>query len=76
MKVGFIGLGQMGTGMALNLIRAGHEVTVYNRTPSKTQPLVEQGARAADSVGDACGGDALITMLADDRAVEDVVFAQ
>ena len=76
MKVGFIGLGNMGSGMGLNLLRAGHEVTVYNRTPSKLQPLVEQGARAAASIRDACDGDAIITMLADDRAVEDVVFAR
>jgi 3-hydroxyisobutyrate dehydrogenase-like beta-hydroxyacid dehydrogenase len=42
MKVGFIGLGNMGSGMAANLLKAGHEVTVYNRTPSKVQALVEQ----------------------------------
>jgi 3-hydroxyisobutyrate dehydrogenase-like beta-hydroxyacid dehydrogenase len=45
MKVGFIGLGNMGSGMAANLIKAGHEVTVYNRTPRKAQKLVEEGAR-------------------------------
>lgn len=75
MKVGFIGLGQMGNGMAANLLRAGHEVTVYNRTPSKAQRLVEQGARLAVRIADACRGDAVITMLADDAALESVVFA-
>ena len=74
MKVGFIGLGQMGSGMVANLLRAGHEVTIYNRTPSKAQRLVEQGARAASEVADACRGDAVVTMLADDGAVESVVF--
>jgi len=74
MKAGFIGLGRMGAGMAANLVRAGHEVTVYNRTPSKMQVLVEQGARAAARVADACQGDAVVTMLADDGAVEGVVF--
>jgi 3-hydroxyisobutyrate dehydrogenase-like beta-hydroxyacid dehydrogenase len=74
MKVGFIGLGRMGAGMAANLVKAGHEVTVYNRTPSKLQALVERGARAAARVVDACQGDAVITMLADDNAVEGVVF--
>ena len=74
MKVGFIGLGRMGAGMAANLVRAGHEVTVYNRTGSKVQALVEQGARAAARVADACQGDAVVTMLADDAAVEGVVF--
>ena len=74
MKVGFIGLGRMGAGMAANLVQAGHEVTVYNRTPGKMQPLVERGARAATRVSDACRGDAVLTMLADDSAVEGVVF--
>src|SRR6476660_3405118 len=74
MKVGFIGLGRMGTGMAANLLRAGHEVTVYNRTPDRAQALVAQGARAATRVADACRGDAVITMLADDAAVEGVTF--
>src|SRR5919204_3804850 len=76
MKVGFIGLGRMGTGMAANLLRAGHEVTVYNRTPGKAQALVGQGASPAAGVADACRGDAVITMLADDGAVEGVVFAE
>ncbi len=47
MKVGLIGLGNMGSGMAENLLKAGHEVVVHNRTPSKAQKLVEQGARYA-----------------------------
>ncbi|HYA04192.1 MAG TPA: NAD(P)-binding domain-containing protein, partial [Syntrophobacteria bacterium] len=74
MKVGFIGLGRMGAGMAANLLKAGHEVTVYNRTPGKRQALVEQGAHAAARVAEACQGDAVITMLADDDALESVVF--
>ena len=74
MKVGFIGLGRMGAGMAGSLLRAGHEVTVYNRTPSKGQGLIEQGASAAAEVADACRGDAAMTMLADDDALESVVF--
>src|SRR5246127_257591 len=76
MKVGFIGLGHMGIGMAASLLRAGHEVTVYNRTPGKAQALVAQGARAAAGVADACGGDAVVTMLADDDAVEGAVFGE
>ena len=76
MKVGFIGLGHMGAGMAANLLRAGHEVTVYNRTPGRARALVEQGAHAAAQVADACRGDAVITMLADDGAVEGVVFGE
>lgn len=74
MQVGFIGLGNMGTGMAANLIKAGHAVTVYNRSAGKAQALVSQGATAARDVRDACQGEAVITMLADDNAVEDLVF--
>src|SRR4029077_2198129 len=69
-------LGQMGTGMVANLLRAGHEVTIYNRTPSKAQRLVEQGAQVAPDVADACRGEAVVTMLADDGAVESVVFGE
>jgi 3-hydroxyisobutyrate dehydrogenase-like beta-hydroxyacid dehydrogenase len=75
MKVGFIGLGHMGSGMAASLLRAGFEVTVYNRNPDRAKPLVEQGARAAAQVADACHGDVVITMLADDAAVEGVAFS-
>jgi 3-hydroxyisobutyrate dehydrogenase-like beta-hydroxyacid dehydrogenase len=76
MKVGFIGLGHMGNAMASRLVQAGHEVTVYNRTLSKAQPLVVQGAHLATRVADACQGDVVITMLADDDAVEKVVLGQ
>ena len=74
MKLGFIGLGRMGAGMAANLIEAGHEVSVYNRTPDRRAALIERGALAASSIAAACRGDAVITMLADDHAVESVVF--
>jgi 3-hydroxyisobutyrate dehydrogenase-like beta-hydroxyacid dehydrogenase len=76
MDIGFIGLGKMGHGMAANLVTAGHTVTVYNRTPAKAEALAHQGARAAHSVAEACGGEVLITMLADDAAVEEVVFGE
>jgi 3-hydroxyisobutyrate dehydrogenase-like beta-hydroxyacid dehydrogenase len=74
MKVGFIGLGQMGFGMAASLLKAGHEVTVYNRTPSKADGLVKKGAVVAKRISDACAGDAVFTMLANDAAVESVVY--
>ncbi len=76
MKIGFIGLGQMGAGMAQSLLRAGHDVTVYNRTADKTRPLVEKGARAAIRVADACDGAVVFTMLAEDSAVESVTFGE
>jgi 3-hydroxyisobutyrate dehydrogenase-like beta-hydroxyacid dehydrogenase len=74
MNVGFIGLGHMGTPMALNLLKAGHRVTVYNRTRAKTQALASNGAQVAERIADACHGDVLVTMLSDDVAVEGVVF--
>jgi 3-hydroxyisobutyrate dehydrogenase-like beta-hydroxyacid dehydrogenase len=74
MNIGFIGLGRMGVGMALNLLKVGHHLTVYNRTPAKAEALIGQGAMAANSIADACRGDAVITMLANDEAVENVVL--
>ena len=76
MDVGFIGLGHMGSGMVASLLRARHEVTVYNRTRAKAEPLVAQGAKLAGSVADACRGSAVITMLADDDAMDSVVFGE
>src|SRR5271163_287665 len=68
MKVGFVGLGHMGSGMAASLLKAGHEVIVYNRTRAKAELLIAQGARVVDSVAGACRESAVITMLADDDA--------
>ena len=76
MKVGFVGLGQMGSGMAASLLKAGHEVIVYNRTPAKAEPLIAKGARAVASIADACREGAVITMLANDNAVEGVVLGK
>jgi 3-hydroxyisobutyrate dehydrogenase-like beta-hydroxyacid dehydrogenase len=76
MKVGFIGLGNMGGAMAARLLAAGHELTVYNRSADKTRPLVALGARLATRVAEACHGDAVITMLANDEALERTAFDQ
>jgi len=76
MKIGFIGLGRMGSAMAANLVKAGHDVTVFNRSPEKRRALLELGAHEADSVADACHGQVIITMLADDTAVADVAFSK
>ena len=74
MKVGFIGLGQMGHAMAGNLLKAGHELTVWNRSPEKAKDLLGRGARWAESPGQAADGDVVMTMLADDHALEAVVY--
>jgi 3-hydroxyisobutyrate dehydrogenase-like beta-hydroxyacid dehydrogenase len=73
-KIGFIGLGNMGAAMARNLLKAGHEVTVWNRSPDKADALVEAGASRAASPAEAAAGEVVHTMLADDRAVEAVTF--
>jgi len=76
MKVGFIGLGNMGSAIARNLIKAGHDLTVYNRTRSRAEALASLGARiAATPTEAAADAKVLITMLADDTAVEDVIFS-
>jgi len=74
MKLGFIGLGHMGSAMAANLLVAGHDLTVYNRTKAKAAPLVKRGAHLADTPGATARGEVVITMLADDHAVDEAVF--
>lgn len=74
MRIGLIGLGQMGTGIAANLLKAGHELTVYNRTRAKAEAFASEGAKVADHIADACRGDAVITMLSNDDAVESAVY--
>ena len=74
MKIGFIGLGNMGAGMAANLLTAGHEVTAYNRSQDKVAALAEKGAKPAKTVAETCDGDIVITMLANDEAVSAVAF--
>jgi 3-hydroxyisobutyrate dehydrogenase-like beta-hydroxyacid dehydrogenase len=75
MKIAFIGLGSMGLPMATNLLKAGHELIMYNRTRERAESLGKQGARVAGSPREAAAGvEVLITMLADDAAVEAVLF--
>jgi 3-hydroxyisobutyrate dehydrogenase-like beta-hydroxyacid dehydrogenase len=74
MKVGFIGLGRMGAAMAQNLVTAGHEVTVWNRSPDKAGPLVAAGATLAASPVEAAQGEVVMSMLADDHALAAVTF--
>ncbi len=74
MKVGFIGLGRMGSAMARRLVDAKHDVGVYNRSADKLKPLTDAGAKALDSIKAAANyGAAVFTMLADDAALLEVV---
>lgn len=72
MKVGFIGLGAMGSAMASNLLAAGHAVTVWNRSAAATEPLASLGARVASTPERAVLGEAVCSMLANDQAVRAV----
>ena len=74
MDVGFIGLGNMGSAMARNLLKAGHRATVYNRSRGKAEALAADGAKVAKSPVEAWRNPAVITMLAEDAAVEALVF--
>lgn len=74
MKVGFIGLGAMGSAMASNLVAAGHAVTVWNRSEAATAPLASLGAKVAKTPDRAAQGEVLCSMLANDQAVREVIL--
>jgi len=74
MKLGFIGLGHMGAAMAANLLGAGHDVTVFNRSHGKASSLIQLGAHEAANVAEACNAAVVITMLADDDAAAGIVL--
>jgi 3-hydroxyisobutyrate dehydrogenase-like beta-hydroxyacid dehydrogenase len=76
MKAALIGLGNMGSGIAKSLLRAGHQVTVYNRTRSRAEALLPHGAMVAGSVAEACRDEVVFTMVADDAALEAFVFGE
>jgi len=75
MKIGFIGLGRMGGHVAANLLKAGHSVTVWNRSQGPVRELVAKGAIAATSPEDALQGDAVFSMLANDAVMREVGLA-
>jgi len=75
MNVGFAGLGQMGIEIARNLIKAGNQVTVFNRTRGRAEKLAGEGARIAETPIALAEAPIVITMLADDHAVEDIMFS-
>jgi 3-hydroxyisobutyrate dehydrogenase-like beta-hydroxyacid dehydrogenase len=74
MDVGLIGLGGMGTGMAKSLLRAGHRLTVFNRTRARAEALRADGATVAMTIADACRAGIVMTMVADDAALESQVY--
>jgi 3-hydroxyisobutyrate dehydrogenase-like beta-hydroxyacid dehydrogenase len=74
MKIGFIGLGNMGAAIAENLLKGGHAVTAWNRSPAPVAALAAKGATAAASAEATLGGDVLFSMLASDAAMQAVGF--
>ncbi len=74
MDVGFVGLGAMGSGMAANLVRAGHNVRVWNRSKGAAEQLAVQGAVAVANAADAARVPVLFSMLSDDAAVRAAVI--
>jgi 3-hydroxyisobutyrate dehydrogenase-like beta-hydroxyacid dehydrogenase len=74
-SIAFLGIGRMGAPMAGRVLGAGHDLTVWNRTPDRMQPLLAGGARAASTPAEAAAGaEIVLTMLATPRAVEEVIF--
>ena len=73
-KIGFIGIGLMGLPMSKNIVKAGYNLTVFNRSKNKAEPLKEFGAKISNTLKDAVdGSDIVITMLTDDTAVDAVM---
>lgn len=74
MDVSVVGLGRMGAGIARSLLRAGHHVTVFNRSADRAEALRPFGASLAPTLADACRSEVVCTMLADDAALENFAF--
>ena len=75
MKVGFVGLGRMGQGMARRILGAGHELCVFDMVAAQTAPFGAAGARVASSIADLCSGrDVVVTMLVEDKAIIEVAL--
>ena len=75
MKIGFIGLGRMGHHVAANLLKAGHQVTLWNRSQAPVQALIAKGAAAANSPEEAVQGDAVFSMLSNDQVMREMGLA-
>jgi 3-hydroxyisobutyrate dehydrogenase-like beta-hydroxyacid dehydrogenase len=76
-KIAYLGLGTMGSGMASNLLKAGYQLAVWDRTTAKCEPFARKGARVAQTPADAVrGADLVMYSLSDDAAVEKIVTGQ
>lgn len=75
-SIGWVGIGRMGYPMAERLVKAGHDVRVWNRTRAKAEPLAEIGAKLADSLGDLADVDVLFTMVSTGKVLNEVLFGE
>ncbi|HSN40156.1 MAG TPA: NAD(P)-binding domain-containing protein, partial [Burkholderiales bacterium] len=73
-KLGWIGIGRMGYAMAERLAKAGCDISVWNRTRSKAEPLAKSGARVVDALTDLAGCDIVFTMVSTGKDVKEVLF--
>ena len=74
--LGWLGTGRMGAAMAARLLKAGHPVTVWNRTAAKAQALAEHGATVAGSIAELAGQDIVFVMVSTPRDLEEVVLGE
>ena len=74
MKVGFVGLGRMGQGMAHRILGAGHELTVFDVVPAATAPFAQAGARVAPTIRDLAGSEVVVSMLVEDSIIRNVAL--
>ena len=73
-KIGWIGLGRMGVPMAERLLKAGHDVTVWNRTRAKAEPLAKSGGKIADKLSDLAGLDVVFSIVSTGKDLDEVYF--
>ena len=75
-KIGWIGMGRMGFPMAERLLKAGHDVSIWNRTRAKAEPLAKSGGKIVDKPSDLAGLDVVFSIVAEGKDVEQVYYGQ
>ena len=75
-KIGWIGMGRMGFPMAERLLKAGHDVTIWNRTRAKAEPLAQKGGKIVDSAADLAGVDIVFSIVATGKDLDEVYFGR
>ena len=75
-KIGWIGIGRMGFPMAERLIKAGHDISIWNRTRSKAEPLASKGGKIVDTLGALAGVDVLFSIVSTGKDLEEVYFGK